>query len=83
MKNYMSSLQLIDNRGVIEKAVSFYRIWNKENLIERIKKTIGSIQKRVLVIIDDFDRLSKEEILEVLKLIDNNAAFPNLIFLTA
>lgn len=83
MKNYMSSLQLIDNRGVIEKAVSFYRIWNKENLRERIKNTIGSIQKRVLVIIDDFDRLSKEEILEVLKLIDNNAAFPNLIFLTA
>ena len=83
MKNYMSSLQLIDNRGVIEKAVSFYRIWNKENLRERIKKTIGSIQKRVLVIIDDFDRLSKEEILEVLKLIDNNAVFPNLIFLTA
>ena len=83
MKNYMSSLQLIDNRGVIEKAVSFYRIWNKENLRERIKKTIGSIQKRVLVIIDDFDRLSREEILEVLKLIDNNAVFPNLIFLTA
>lgn len=36
-----------------------------------------------MVVIDDFDRLSKEEILEVLKLIDSNAAFKNLIFLTA
>lgn len=53
------------------------------DLKERINITIGSIQKKVLVFIDDFDRLSREEILEVLKLIDNNAAFPNLCFITA
>ncbi|MBE6333902.1 MAG: hypothetical protein E7071_03635 [Bacteroidales bacterium] len=83
MKDYMSSLQLIDNRGVIEKVVSFYRIWDKENLKDKLKKSFAHIGKKVLVLIDDFDRLSKEEILEVLKLIDSNAAFANLIFLTA
>lgn len=83
MKDYMSSLQLIDNRGVIEKIVSFYRIWDKEDLKDKLKKSFVHIGKKVLVLIDDFDRLSKEEILEVLKLIDSNAAFANLVFLTA
>lgn len=83
MKDYMASLQLIDNRGVVEKLVNFYRIWNKVSLKETIKQTFSSLKKRVIVLIDDFDRLSKDEILEVLKLIDSNAAFTNLVFLTA
>lgn len=83
MKDYMASLQLIDNRGVVEKLVDFYHIWNKVSLKETIKQTFSSLKKRVLVLIDDFDRLSKDEILEVLKLIDSNAAFTNLVFLTA
>ena len=83
MKDYMASLQLIDNRGVVEKLVNFYRIWNKVSLKETIKQAFSSLKKRVLVLIDDFDRLSKDEILEVLKLIDSNAAFTNLVFLTA
>lgn len=83
MKDYMASLQLIDNRDIVEKLLNFYKIWNKTSLKENIKKTFSSMHKRVLVLIDDFDRLSKEEIMEVLKLIDSNAAFNNLIFLTA
>ena len=83
MKDYMASLQLIDNRGVVEKLVNFYRIWNKVSLKETIKQTFANLGKRVLVFIDDFDRLTKDEILEVLKLIDCNAAFTNLVFLTA
>ena len=83
IKDYMSALQLIDNRGLVEKAINFYRVWNKVDLKDSIKKTLKLIPKKVLVVIDDFDRLSKDEILEVLKLIDSNAAFPNIFFLTA
>ena len=83
MKDYMASLQLIDNRGIVEKLMNFYKIWNKASLKGNIKETFSRLHKRVLVLIDDFDRLSKEEIMEVLKLIDSNAAFNNLIFLTA
>lgn len=83
MKDYMASLQLIDNRGVVEKLMNFYRIWNKVSLKESIKQTFATLGKRVLVFIDDFDRLTKDEVLEVLKLIDSNAAFTNLVFLTA
>lgn len=83
MKDYMASLQLIDNRSIVERLLSLYRIWDKDSLKDTIKESFADLKKRVLVIIDDFDRLSKEEILEVLKLIDGNAAFTNLIFLTA
>lgn len=83
MKDYMASLQLIDNRSIVERVLSIYRIWDKDSLKDTIKESFADLKKRVLVIIDDFDRLSKEEILEVLKLIDGNAAFTNLIFLTA
>lgn len=83
LKDYMSALQLIDNRGLVEKAIHFYRVWNKVDLKESIKKTLKRIPQKVLVVIDDFDRLSRDEILEVLKLIDSNAAFPNIFFLTA
>lgn len=83
IKDYMASLQLIDNRSIIEKITSCYKIWDKSELKENIENSLESLIKRVLVVIDDFDRLSKDEILEVLKLIDSNAAFKNLIFLTA
>ena len=83
LKDYMASLQLIDNRGVVEKLINFYRIWNKKSLKDTIKQSFASLDKKVLILIDDFDRLSKDEILEVLKLIDSNAAFTNLVFLTA
>ena len=83
IKDYMSALQLIDNRGLVETAIHLYRVWNKVDLKESIKKTLKRIPKKVLVVIDDFDRLSKDEIVEVLKLIDSNAAFPNMFFMTA
>lgn len=83
LKDYMASLQLIDNRDLVEKVTNFYHIWNKDSLKDSIKQSFASLNKKVLVLIDDFDRLSKDEILEVLKLIDSNAAFTNMVFLTA
>lgn len=51
----------------------------RDSLIE----VINQIEKKIVVLIDDFDRLSGEEIQEVLKLIDKNAAFPRSFFVTA
>ena len=51
----------------------------RNNLIDVINK----INKKIVVFIDDFDRLTGEEIQEVLKLIDKNAAFPKTFFVTA
>ncbi len=83
IKKYMASLQLIDNRRLFERLTNFYKIWNKDGLKGTVEKSFKALSKRILVLIDDFDRLSKDEIEEVLKLIDNNAAFSNLVFLTA
>ena len=50
---------------------------------EELKDVVNEVGKKIVVLVDDFDRLSGEEIQEVLKLIDKNAAFPKTFFVTA
>ena len=50
---------------------------------EAVNRTLRELGKRVYVLLDDLDRLSAEEILEVLKLMDRNASFSNTVFITA
>lgn len=55
----------------------------KEDAVNEVNLALDSLGKRLIVFVDDFDRLTDEEIIEVLKLIDNNAAFRHTIFITA
>lgn len=57
--------------------------WAQPADIEEVNRAIGSIGRRIYVVIDDLDRLTAEEILEVFKLIDRNGRFRNTIFLSA
>ena len=50
---------------------------------EQINNMIRATGKRVYVIIEDLDRLTGKEILEVLKLIDANGNFCNTVFISA
>lgn len=50
---------------------------------EAVNRILGELGKRVYVLLDDLDRLSGEEILEVLKLMDRNASFSNTVFIVA
>lgn len=50
---------------------------------EAINRAIRKINRRVIVIIDDIDRLKPEEILEVFKLLRNNASFTNTLYVVA
>lgn len=54
-----------------------------EELFERISTILSARDERIVVIIDDMDRLDGKEILEVLKIIRGSANFPNLIFVAA
>lgn len=48
-----------------------------------IEESIKEINKKILIYIDDLDRLNKEEVLEVFKLIRNTANFRNTFFIVA
>lgn len=50
---------------------------------EAVNRALRELGRRVYVFLDDLDRLSAEEILELLKLIDRNASFSNTVFITA
>jgi hypothetical protein len=48
-----------------------------------INEIIKNFNKKIIIIIDDLDRLDKKEIVETIKLIRNTAKFSNTIFLAA
>lgn len=52
-----------------------------QEIKEEIKKIIKKSEQKILVIIDDIDRLNDEETLELFRLIRINADFPNTIYL--
>ena len=82
-KKYISALQLVDSSGWIDKVFSIYRNTNVTTQKNKLNDALKNLPKKVVFVIDDFDRLTKEEIMEVLKLLDNNADFPNIIYITA
>lgn len=82
MLRYMELLGVIDNTGIISK-ITQLGIWSDETSEQSLKEIFFEYPKRIIVFVEDFDRLTGSEIIEVLKLIDNNAAFPNIIFITA
>lgn len=50
---------------------------------DAINDVINDIGRRVYVFIDDFDRLTAKEILEVMKFVDRNGDFQQTVFITA
>jgi len=48
----------------------------------QVQKAIKRLGKKVVIIIDDLDRLTKEEIFDVLKLIRNTGDFPNTVYIS-
>lgn len=50
---------------------------------EQIDNAIKNLDKKLIIFIDDLDRLYKEEIIQVVKLIRNSANFGNTVFIVA
>lgn len=72
-----------DIQGLLKPADWFSEKKSAIQTYEDLKKIFTQIDIKIIVIIDDVDRLGKEEIFEVLRLIRNTANFPNTIFIVA
>ncbi|BCS84528.1 hypothetical protein prwr041_04210 [Prevotella herbatica] len=74
------------NHDIIKFGAKFIECFSSQSVVtkrEVINSAIKGIGKLILVIIDDLDRLDKDEIMSVLQLIRNSADFPNMVFVSA
>lgn len=53
------------------------------SIFHNINEKIGNLDKKIVVFIDDVDRLDKDEVFEILKLIRKTANFRNTFFVVA
>ena len=81
-QRYKKALSII-NTGWLGKLFSVVDALDVEDEKGAINHGIKRIGKRLFIIVEDFDRLTAEEILEVLKVIDRNGDFNNTVYLTA
>lgn len=58
-------------------------IRSAQELYDQIEACIRELDIKIIVAVDDLDRLNAQEILQVLKLIRNTSNFPNMVFLVA
>ncbi|WP_315504843.1 P-loop NTPase fold protein [Capnocytophaga sputigena] len=81
-KNYLKALSIIESK-FLSSLFELHKIWDVKSEKEKLNDLISQIDKRIVIVIEDFDRLLADEIIEVFKLIDGNASFTNFIFITA
>lgn len=82
ISNYARAVAEVDE-GWIGKIALALSLYSKEKEKNRINSIIKLTGKRIYVIIEDFDRLTGEEIIEVLKLLERNGDFCNTVYVTA
>lgn len=83
MSKYSQAIGVLPDNLWIARLFFGYSYLSSKQLREDINIIIRASKLRVIILLDDFDRLTGDEIKEVLKLIDKNAAFSNTFFLTA
>ncbi|MBL0742628.1 KAP family P-loop NTPase fold protein [Chryseolinea lacunae] len=85
--SYSEKLVAIDDNAIsrsIHTSMAFMTSSESINsLHDEINKTLKNVGKKIVIYIDDLDRLDKEEILEVIRLIRNTANFHNTYFIVA
>lgn len=73
---YINSLKLVSD--------NLYRNdYSANRYFDEINSNIKIINKKIIIYIDDLDRLDKDEVFEVIKLIRNTANFYNTFFICA
>lgn len=85
-EDYAEALDISTNTSpIIAFLIRIFHIHRKsrQESFDTINEVIRLTGKRVMVLVDDLDRLTGEELLEVMKVIDKNGAFSNVVFVSA
>lgn len=80
---YIRSLKLLEGEGLLNNILNSFESLKAQDEKSKINTAIRKIGKNIFVIVEDLDRLSGAEFLEVLKLIDRNGDFCNVFYLSA
>lgn len=84
---YSNKLITLDDNAIsrsIQATVTFATGFESiDSLFNEINDALKKIGKKIIVFIDDLDRLDKEEIMEVIRLMRNTANFQNTFFIVA
>ncbi len=82
-EDYLDAISIIDKKNITSYLRSYSKINGRLGSKNKLQDAIYHLNKRIVVFIEDFDRLLDTEIIEVFKLIDENASFGNIIFISA
>lgn len=80
VNRYLSALGLLEGVAWLTTGLHLFRTLSAVDEKKRINRAIDNIGKNIYVFVDDLDRLTGAEILEVFKIIDKNADFHRTIF---
>lgn len=73
--------------AILQSIVAYYRTTAKEKSLHKIKtdlnEKISNMSRKIIVMIDDIDRLDSESIKIIFRLIRLNADFDNMIYIVA
>lgn len=87
LSQYSRKLTQLNPNGItrfIETIVTLvYGETSLQKLHNQINNSLKQLKKKIVIYIDDVDRLDKNEIMEVLRLIRNTASFYNTVFIVA
>lgn len=83
ISKYVEALNLVDEKSFLPKLISLTGIDSPEHYKASIEEVITSTGKSLIVLIDDLDRLTGTEIMEVLKLVNLNVNFKHSVFISA
>jgi len=86
LNQYSDLLSKLKISGIVGAVVGFLTFYSKKDIqstFNNINKKIGLLGRKIYIFIDDLDRLQRDELLEVLKLIRNSSNFKNTCFIVA
>lgn len=83
ISRYAHTLQLDGELKWLNSIIGLFSTWTSENRKRKVNDALRKLGRRVFVIVEDLDRLTGPEIMEVLKIIDTNGNFCNTVFMSA